>query len=350
MIAAGNHSITSPVYGILRRVKPCMFQITLLTLLLSALFVPVKAHAQTPGAHTLPVVEQALLIDHGDRSELILSFSVPAAAESVVMVLTPGTPAATTFPNGADLFAYLAEATRPVTQVEARYIIGLPPLSAATPTVTPSAQRSPAAGSLSLTTFASVDAGSLSDWLAANRFTLTSAEQATLQSHTTAGGSVVALAFVGPLPGGTLPALQISYPAVGVAYPHILGVAVAPVDLFVLADAQRAAADLELYYAGPTAELNPVPPADVRSLLRSASYLTHLHGSANPAPSAVGILLQPAPAAAPFRRTRIVREDVYLFERSSTIIGLGLVACTSLLALAGAVAMRRRLDAINPDS
>ncbi len=328
--------------------KLCIYQFGLLALLLSMLIFPVAIRAQA-GMPLVPIVaEQALLIDHGDQVELIISFTVAAAGPNAVILLpVPGAPTAAPFPEGAQLLDYLAEATRPVIQVEPRSILGIPPLNSPAPTATPSPVPAVPGALYQVVTFAPTDAGQLADWFVANNVLLAAADQGVLNAHTAAGGGIVALTFSEPLPAGRLLPLQIRYSAGEPTYSRTA--APVPLDLFVLASGRSAAAGFETFYAGPIAELADLPPT-LSALLPAAAYLTHLHNSGVTSISSAGITLQPAISAAPLRRTLIVQEEIYLFERSSTTIGLGLVACTSLLALVGAVAMRRRLDAINPDS
>lgn len=319
--------------------------IALLLCLCSLLCAPLSVRAQAPAPRS---AVQALLINHDDRVELILALGREAAAlAGPMLVATPGTPTVEAFPDGAQLFAYLAEATRPVTQVEPRYVVGISPLPGpgATPPTIVDAGAEPLP--VTILTYAAGDPLPLADWVTTHQLPISPAEQLDLAAHLASGGGIVALELHAPLSAGTLPAVRISYAAEPIV-PQVLGDAAQSLDLFVLAAGRQTAPQLETYYAGSMAELDPPPPPALLPLFRSNTYLTHLH-SADIIATASPIAVQPAVDNTPLRRTELVQEDVYLFDRSSTAIGLGLVACTSLLALMGAVALRRRLDAINPD-
>lgn len=305
----------------------------------SFLLAPAYAHAETSALET---AEQVVVIERADTVEVIFGFSTGAAPTTTLVVPVPGRPAASVVGDGAPLFAYLAEVTRPAIRVEPRYIIGIPPFVDPAPTALP-VPNAPPLPRADIRAYTADDPRTLVDWLAVHELVLGAGDQTTLTAHLDAGGTVLIVTFAEALNADALPALQLSYSG---AAPQI-NPASAPFDLFVLAAGRRAAASLETLYAGPASELEPAPPVDLLPLFAADMYVTHLRSSE---PYTAAITLQAAPTDEPLRRTSVVQEDIYLFERSSTLIGLGLIACLSMLALVGAVAMRRRLDAISPDS
>jgi hypothetical protein len=325
-----------------------MRQFAVLLLFCSVMLFPLPTDAQSPEQFSS---EQALLIEHPDRIELILGFTRAAVASNTgILVLAPSAPTASIFTDGAHLFAYLAEATRPAKDIKTRYVIGLPPLDPPAPTALPAPPAAPPAASARLVTYAAGDPVALPDWLTTHRVPLSVAEQAVLEAHLAAGGGLVLLVAPDAALAHSLIAVRISYATAAPGYPAVLGAAPGALDLYVLADGRRTASSFATYYAAPTTQLDPAPPAALRQLIASDAYLTHLH-SAETTPSGFGtIAVEHAASNAPLRRTAVVQEDRYLLQRFSTAIGLGLVACASLLALVGAVALRRRLDAISPDA
>jgi hypothetical protein len=318
----------------------------LLLTLVGVFLLPLPARAQAPAPPVRLLAEQALLIEHGERVDLIISLTVAVDAPAVVLVPVPGASTVTAFADGAQLFAALAQATQPLAQVEPRYVLGLPSVNPPTAIVAPTDAPPLAPQSFAFAAYTAGERAPLADWVAERRLLLTATHEAQLAEHMAAGGGLVALMLDTGVQG-VLPALQITYPAETATYVRPLGAAAAPaLDLFVLAAGRRTAADVATHYAGPLGERAFLPPV-VQQRLAFAGYLTHLHQPASfPSPA---VTLQTAPSDAPFQRTQVVQEDIYLLQRSSTAVGLGLVACTSLLALVGAVALRRRLDAINPD-
>jgi hypothetical protein len=323
-----------------------MCRFVLLLTLVGVLLLPPPARAQAPAPPVRLLAEQALLIEHGERVELIVSLTVAVDAPAVVLVPVPGASIVTAFADGAQLFTSLAAVTQPLTQVEPRYVLGLSPVNPPTAIVAPTDAPPLAPQSFAFATYTAGERAPLAAWGAERLLLLTATEEAQLAEHTAAGGGLVALMLDADIQGA-LPALQIVYPAETATYARPLGAAATPaLDLFVLAAGRRTATDTATHYAGPLEEIAALPPVGQQQLA-FPGYLTHLH---QPASSpALAVTLQAAPSDIPFQRTQVVQEDIYLLQRSSTAIGLGLVACTSLLALVGAVAMRRRLDAINPD-
>jgi hypothetical protein len=318
----------------------------LLLTLVGVFLLPLPARAQAPAPPVRLLAEQALLIEHGEQVDLILSLTVAVATPAVVLIPVPGASTVTAFADGVQLFASFAEAAQPLTQVEPRYVLGLPPVNTPPPSIPPVDALPLAPQPYTIATYTAAERAPLAAWVAEQRLLLTSDHAAQLAAHAAAGGGLVALVLDAGVQG-VLPALQITYPAETATYVRPLGAAAAPaLDLFVLAAGRRTAADVATHYAGPLGERAFLPPV-VQQRLAFAGYLTHLHQPASsPSPA---VTLQTAPSDAPFQRTQVVQEDIYLLQRSSTAVGLGLVACTSLLALVGAVALRRRLDAINPD-
>lgn len=330
---------------------------TLLTLLVAlAALAPQAALACGMPFDASIAHEQALLIVDGERQQLIMSLQLHQAAPDAAVVLpVPGIPEQVDQPAGGDmLFPYLREATAPLVRTETRLRLGTrPDAMAGSAPGGVELLGAETIGGYDVARLAADDAGALQAWLDTNGYSVPPAAAAILDDYVADGWSFVAVKLAQSAPDGSLAPLRVSYRSDRVLYPMRLGVHSeqhGSVDLYVLAANRITAPTMTTRYAGPSAELDPAPSAELASLLASAPYLTRLSApSPDPAAPPSDLTLEPAPSDEPYREEIVRYDDVYIFDGPLGIF-LVIVCLTALtpLSIVIALALRRRIYAISP--
>jgi Uncharacterized protein conserved in bacteria (DUF2330) len=299
--------------------------------------------------------EQALLIVDGERQQLIASVQLSEAAPGAAVVLpVPGTPEVDQPAGGDELFAYLAEATRPEVRREERLVWG-DPSDGMTGGAAPGAVLlgRETLGGYDVARLAADDGAALQQWLDENGYTMPAAAAPILAAYAADGWSFVAVKLADAAPEGSLAPLRISYRAAQPVYPMRLG-ALSPqpvaVDLYLLAAGRMQVPALETAFAGPAAQLDPPPAPAVAALLSGAPYLTRLRAAAlDPASLDADFVADRAPSDEPYREVITLYDDVNILRRTGLLVGLACATSLSGLAIAIAIGFRRRLDSFNPD-
>lgn len=298
--------------------------------------------------------ERALLVVNGTRQQMIASVEISEAQPDAAVILpVPGLPEVDQPAGGGELFAYLNDATRPLVEVQTRYLWGSED-ERATGGAAPGGAvliGREVLGGYDVARLAADDAGALQAWLDTNRYTVPPAAQSILAAYVAEGWSFVAVKLAANAPNGSLDPLRISYDAERVVYPMRLGsLSDRPVgvDLYLLADHRMLVPELETLYAGPATQLSPAPAAELGDLLGAASYLTRLRSDGlSPASLAADFVATEAPDDTPFRKVVVEYDEVYLLNTTTrTVIGVSCILVASFLATISALLIRRRLNAI----
>jgi len=313
---------------------------------------PVLAHACGIPFEARITYERALLIVDGERQQLITSVDLSEANPAAAVIFPiPGEPQVDQPPGGDALFAYLQEATRPEVRREQRLVWRSDGDGAGAAGGGSALLGRETLGGYDVARLAG-ESGAVLAWLDQNGYQLPPAAAPILAAYAAEGWRFVAVKLADAAPNGSLAPLRISYQAERALYPMRLGALSdrpVAVDLYVLAAGRMAAERLETTFAGPTMELAPpAPPALAR--LIDGPYLTRLRSEElDPATLTADFLITPAADDAPFRQVITIYEDIPILERTGIILGLFCVVAMSGLALAVAVGLRRRMDALSPD-
>jgi hypothetical protein len=301
--------------GLLMRVLLLRWYVGLVcVLVLGAL--PVRVHADTVPPLRI-VAQQALLMDSGAERELIVRLRVRDALPQARIILPlPAEATATIWPDGAPLLDYAATVSGAATPPDAT-------AEALGYTLTPFTAPSTA----------------LDGWLTQYAPALTPDEHAALTAHHAAGGTLLALRLTDTQATGDLIPLRIQYTAPAQIPAHAPTMRAVPLDLFVLSTQRMTAPELRTRFAMPLALLE-LPAPHAFAAYPTITYLTHLSGRS----SADVRLLSAAESNEPVAASRSPR------TRPTTMIGLSLIFCMSVLALSMAVGLRRRFDAISPET
>lgn len=302
--------------------------------------------------------EQALLIVDGERQQLLISVDLSDAAPDAALIFpVPAAPDAVDQPAGGEgLFAYLQAATQPLVRTERRVRWGLrrdEAAGGAAPAGVDVLGRE-VIGGYEVARLAADDAGALNAWLVENGYSLPPAAGPILAAYVAEGWAFVAVRLADAAPEGSLAPLRISYTSPERVYPLRLGAlagAPAGVDLFVLDAGRVEAPPLETAFAGAVSSLDPAPPPAVAALFGDAVYLTRLRArELDPATLTADVAVGRAATDEPFREEVVAVEDVYLLEEAPGIFfAMACLVAITPLSLIGALAIRRRMDAIAPD-
>jgi hypothetical protein len=209
-------------------------------------------------------------------------------------------------------------------------------------------------GGYQVARLAASDAGALQNWLDAHGYSLPAAARPILDDYVAEGWSFVAVKLAEAAPSGALSPLRISYASDDIRYPMRLGALAAQpvsVSLFVLATGKMTNERMELHFAGPLSTLEPAPPPELAALLGTTAFLTHLRATElEPASLSADFAIAPAADNQPFRAERVVVEELYMLSEAPGIFfALVCLVAITPLSLLGALAIRRRIDAIAPD-
>ena len=302
--------------------------------------------------------EQALITFANGREQIIASVQLEADKPGAAVIFpVPAAPEVGVLER-ADLFDYLAEATRPelrITEVPSSSD-GAPAGGAAGGVNVLGRDR---IGGYDVARLAADDPNALRAWLDANGYRAPAGAEPILQAYIDEGWKFVAVKLAPDRPAnGALAPLRMAFSSDRIVYPMRLGaLADRPLDvlLYIAADHRVAVAPLALEYAGPTSQLSPAPPAEFAGLLR-APFLTKLRGAAlDPAALTRDFVAEQAPDDAPFRK--VESRVVYVpgaapsaRSMAGPIFGVVLVFIASLVSFGFALGLRRRINAIaGPD-
>jgi hypothetical protein len=296
--------------------------------------------------------EQALILFASGREEIITSVQIlsdkPGAA---VIFPVPGIPEVEALSSDT-LFSFLAEVTRPLERVEERLVwrsrdgaVG----GAAPGGVNVLGQE--IVGGYSVARLQADDPSALQTWLDQNGYQAPEAATPILRAYTDAGWAFVAVKLApNQNAAGALKPLRIAFDSPEIVYPMRLGaLADQPIDvlLYVLADHRVDIPGMETQYAGPVAQLDRAPPAELAALF-TAPYLTKLRNSAiAPATLTADFVARQAASDEPFRKVTVRTVYVDAWGRMGLpIAGLVLVILSSAVALGFAFGLRRRMNQI----
>jgi hypothetical protein len=296
--------------------------------------------------------EQALIIFRGGRQEIITSVQIlsdkPGAA---VIFPVPGIPEVEALSSDT-LFSFLAEVTRPLERVEERLVWrnsegtagGAPPGGV-------SVLGQEIVGGYSVARLQADDANALQTWLDENGYRAPEGAAPILQAYTEAGWAFVAVKLAADQnAAGALRPLRIGFASREIVYPMRLGaLADSPIDvlLYVLSDHRVDISGMETQYAGPVAQLDRAPSADLAPIF-AAPYLTKLRNSAiTPATLTTDYVARQAASDEPFRKVTVRTVYVDAWSRMGLpIAGVVLVILSSAVALGFALGLRRRINQI----
>jgi hypothetical protein len=298
--------------------------------------------------------ERALLILDGPRQQLITSVDLSEADPTAAVVFpVPGEPEVDQPPGGDQLFAYLQEATRPTVRREERMVweLNSDETAGGAPSGAVLLGRE-TIGGYDVARLAADDGAALLGWLSENGYSLPPAAAPILADYAAEGWRFVAVKLADAAPAGSLAPLRFSYSADRPVYPtrfDALGDDSAALDLYVLSSGRSQVDGLETVFAGPSAELDPPPPDALGGLL-AGRYLTRLRGEAlDPASLSADLTVTAAPDDSPYREVITVYRDVSIVRRAGLLLSVFCIVMLSPMALAIAVGLRRRMDALSPD-
>jgi hypothetical protein len=296
--------------------------------------------------------EQALITFAGGREEIITSVQIlsdkPGAA---VIFPVPGIPEVEALASDT-LFSFLAEVTRPRERVEEQLIWRLSDgaLGGAAPRgVNVLGQE--IVGGYSVARLQADDPSALQTWLDQNGYRAPEGAAPILRAYTNAGWAFVAIKLAPNLnAAGALKPLRIAFDSHEIVYPMRLGaLADRPIDvlLYVLADHRMDIPGMETQYAGPVAQLDRAPPAELTAIF-AAPYLTKLRNSTiAPETLNADFVVRPAASDEPFRKVIVRTVYVDAWSRMGLpIAGVVLVILASAVALGFAFGLRRRMNQI----
>jgi hypothetical protein len=296
--------------------------------------------------------EQALILFSDGREEIITSVQIlsdkPGAA---VIFPVPGVPVVEALSTDT-LFSFLAEVTRPLERVEERLVwrntegtAG----GAAPGSVNVLGQE--IVGGYSVARLQADDPSALQAWLDENGYRAPEEATPILRAYTDAGWVFVAVKLASNQnAAGALRPLRIAFESREIVYPMRLGaLADQPIDvlLYVLADHRVDIPGMETQYAGPVAQLDRAPPAELASLF-AAPYLTKLRNSAiSPETLTADFVARQAASDESFRKVTVRTVYVDAWSRMGLpIAGVVLVILSSVAALGFAFGLRRRMNQI----
>ncbi len=300
--------------------------------------------------------EQALLIVDGPRQQLITSLALSDAAPDAAIILpVPGLPEQVDQPAGGEaLFDYLGEATAPLVRTQRRWRFGSGDgMSAGSAPGGVAVLGQETIGGYDVARLAADDASALQAWLDENGYSVPPEAAGIIDSYIADGWSFVAVKLAQSAPNGSLAPLRVSYQSDKFVYPMRLGALSehhGAVDLYVLAASRVTAPAMTTRFAGPSAELDPAPSAELAGLLAAAPYLTRLSAPPpNTAAPPSDAALEAAPSDEPYRQEIVRYNDVSIFDG---VLGVFLVvvclAVLTPLSIVIALALRRRIYAISP--
>jgi Uncharacterized protein conserved in bacteria (DUF2330) len=328
-------------------------QTVLLLLTLSAwLAVPSAARACGMPLDARIPSEQALITFAGGREQIITSVQIlsdkPGAA---VIFPVPGIPKVEALPSDT-LFSFLTEVTRPRERVEERIVwrSSAGTAGGAAPGGV-NVLGHEIVGGYSVARLQADDPSALQTWLGENGYRAPEGAVPILQAYTDAGWAFVAVKLApNQNAAGALKPLRIAFDSREIVYPMRLGaLANQPIDvlLYVLADHRVDIPGMETQYAGPVAQLDRSPPAELTPLF-AAPYLTKLRNDAiAPRTLTADFVARRAASEEPFRKVIVRTEYVDGWSRLGLpLAGLVLVILTSAVALGLAFGLRRRMNQI----
>ena len=320
--------------------------------LLLALLTPLEAIACGMPLRARIPAEQALIIYSGDRQQIITSVQLEATEPGAAVVFpVPGVPEVELISGGDQLFSWLEEATKPTERVQQRVRWRDDDTVGGRPTGGVSLLGRELLGGYDVARLAANDPGELLQWLQQNGYSVPAAMQPALDAYVAEGWKFVAVRLADDAPAsGALAPLGISFPATQIVYPlRFAALADRPLDLqlYVLSDHRVEIDGMQTLFAGPAAQLSPPPVAELAQLMATAPFLTKLR---NPAvdPATVKGDLMPRRAA----NDELYREVVTVYRYVSPTAAYGLplaLGCgvmLNVIAIAGAIAIRKRIDRI----
>lgn len=274
------------------------------------------------------VAEQALISYANGREEIITSVRLRSDTPGAAVIFPVPSEPVVSVVEQADLFGYLAQATRPPPNAE--------PVGGAEGGVSVLGREQ--IGGYDVARLEAGELGALERWLAEHGYTMPAGAGPILQAYIEEGWKFVAVRLAPGQPAdGTLKPLRLAFDSPTLVYPMRLdALGDAPFDLllYVAADQEMAIGGLKREYAGPVAQLDPPPPPGVAELLR-APYLTRLRGRAiEPARLLNDFVASPAGGG----------------SLVGAVIGVVLVFISSWVALGFAYGLRKRISAVaGPD-
>lgn len=243
--------------------------------------------------------ESGLVIEEPGSERIVLSLDLTSdgTERAAVVLPVPATPTVAAV-RGGDPLAYLD-------------------LAAAPPAAGSSADDTTAAGGSSVEVIGrehvggydaarlgAADGAALDQWLADNGYTLPSGAEPILDDYVDEGWRFVAIRLARKADGPTRP-LDVSFPVAADEYVYPMRLeqlATAPFDLtlYTLADGPRTVNGLDTVWSGATTELEPPPPAKLRSVFGDGGYVTRLETTAaDPNTFTTDLLVHPAVAPTP---------------------------------------------------
>ena len=296
--------------------------------------------------------EQALILFAGGRQEIITSVQIlsdkPGAA---VIFPVPGIPEVEALSSDS-LFSFLAEVTRPLERVEERLVWrnsegtagGAPPGGV-------NVLGQEIMGGYSIARLQADDPSALQTWLDENGYRAPEQARPILQAYIDADWAFVAVKLApNQNAAGALKPLRIAFESREIVYPMRLGaLADRPIDvlLYVLADHRVDIPGMETQYAGPVAQLDRAPPAELAPIF-VAPYLTKLRNSAiAPGTLTADFVARQATSDEAFRKVTVRTVYVDAWSRMGLpIAGVVLAFLSSVVALGFAFGLRRRINQI----
>lgn len=302
--------------------------------------------------------EQALIIHTNGRQHMITSVQLEDAGDRAAVVFpVPGVPEVDQPPGGEELFAYLDEATQPLEQVVRRVVWRASAPDETAPAGTRAVQvlGRDLIGGYDVARLAADDPPALRNWLAANDYVLPASAQPILAAYVAEEWNFVAVKLADqPAAAGALAPLRMSFDADEVVYPMRLGaLSDQPLDvqIYVLADQRVTIDPLETLYAGPVEQLSPAPPVTLAPLFNQATYLTRLRATAiDPRSLMTDFVARPVPGNEPYREVKTVYQDVPLLQQYGLLTALFCLVLLNIIAIVGAIGLKRRFDAISPEA
>lgn len=300
--------------------------------------------------------EQAVIIHADGIQEIILNLQLEESEEhAAILFPVPEMPEIDQPLGGTELFAYLAEATKPHEEIVRRVVWQPAAHTAAESVETQSGQvfDHTIIDDYDITLFDHNSAQSVYDWLHTNDYPLPETAQPILADYIAEGWTFVAIHITQADIQGNLAPLRMRFASDHIIYPMRLGMlADQPIELqiYVLTDGRVTMEPLDTLFADVLENLEPGLSTEQTTLLQRASYLTRLRAAnLDPQTFTTDLIARNAPTNEPYRAVTTIYEDVSILRQYGLITALLCLIGLNLLTMVIAVHFKRQFSRISPE-
>jgi|GEM_PF-5719064 len=328
----------------------------LICLILSGLLLPAFAGADGPPLQGHIPAARVVITHAEGYQETITSLRLDdLPAQSLVVFPVPNQPEVDQLPAGTELFTYLEEATRPVEEVVERLVWERTPGSTAPPpAVTADPHEPKLLDDYEITLLPGTGRRTLATWLETHNYAFSADVQSILDAYSEQGWQFVVVQLTdNAAADGILAPLRMRFATNEIIYPlplSSLDYQPVAVRVYVLAYQRMLMEPLETVYAGPVAQLDPSPPANLAPQLTQAPYLTTFHATAlDPQNPQSHLVAHAAPTNNSYRKVVTTYIEIPLRQQSGILLALFCLVVMNLVTVTVAMSFKRRFEAISPD-